>query len=95
MEHAIGDCERKIIFLFMFEESTMTFYPLMKEALFMTMNNAKEPSCSSNRKQNEENGEKWYNHAAGGLTDYTDSEIVTSVDFVFIEGEGWKLESEQ
>lgn len=60
----------------------------------MTMNNAKEPHLLRKSKHNEEK-RKMYHNMRDISTEYTEAEVVTSVDFVFIEGEGWKLESKQ
>jgi hypothetical protein len=66
----------------------------MKEAFFMTMDNAKEPHLLRKSKYSEEK-RKMYHNMRDISTEYTEAEIVTSVDFVFIDGEGWKLEDER
>lgn len=60
----------------------------------MTMDNAKEPHLLRKSKYIEEK-RKMYNNMRDISTEYTEAEVVTSVDFVFVEGEGWKLESKQ
>ncbi|MDQ0243834.1 hypothetical protein J2S09_001379 [Bacillus fengqiuensis] len=60
----------------------------------MTMDNAKEPHLLRKNKHKDEK-RKLYHNMMDISAEYTEAEVVTSVDFVFVEGEGWKLESKQ
>lgn len=60
----------------------------------MTTDNTKEQHLLKKNKYDEAKRNA-YNNISDIPMEYAEAEVVTSVDFVFIEGEGWKLESEQ
>jgi hypothetical protein len=70
-------------------ERIWTLYQLPKEGLFTMTDNIREENLKS---KHEEEKRGFYSETS---KEQADSEMITSVDFVFIEGEGWKLESDQ